>query len=155
MPQQHTRASIGYLATFSVGDTASPVNFTEMAEVKTIKPNIATIPVIDATHLQSPNATEEKLPGLIKPGTIDITGNFIGDSSQLSILGLAESRKVFPFEITAPVNEGTQVYTCAGIGFVSKYDVGSFEVSKLSEFALSIEIAGAVTETVVTPSSPL
>src|SRR5260370_38395691 len=144
-----TKASIGYLATFSVGSNASPVVFTEMAEVKTIKPNLATIPVINATHLQSPNATEEKLPGLIMPGTIELSGNFIGDTSQLNILSLAESRSVFPFKITAPINKGTQVYTLTGSGFVSKYDNGPLEPSTLNAFTMTMEIAGELTETVV------
>jgi hypothetical protein len=143
-----TKATIGYLATFWVGDASSPIAYTQMAELKSIKPNIATIPVIDATHLQSPNATQEKLPGLIAPGTVDITGNFVGDTSQLSILTMAESRSVFPFKITAPINKGTQVYTVAGSGFISKYDVGPFEASVLSAFTMSMEIAGSVTESV-------
>ena len=144
-----TQASIGYQSTFSVGSATSPITYSQMAEIKTIKPNIATIPAIDATHLQSPNATEEKLPGLIKPGTVDITGNFIGDASQLAILTLAESRVVFPFQISALVNRGAQVYTVSGFGFISKYDTGSFETSKVSEFSMSMEITGTVTETVV------
>lgn len=144
-----TKATIGYLATFSVGNTSSPIGYAPMLEVKSIKPALATIPVIDATHLLSPNATEEKLPGLIKPGTVDIGGNFVGDATQLQILTLAEGRTVFPFRITAPINSGTQVYTCTSSGFVSKYDNGPFEPSKLAEFAMSIEITGTITETVV------
>jgi hypothetical protein len=143
-----TQATIGYLATFSVGDDSSPIEYTEMLEVKTIKPNIATIPVVDATHLQSPNATQEKLPGLIQPGTVDITGNFIGDASQLQILTLAEQRSVFPFKVTAPIASGTKTYTLTGSGFISKYDNGSFEPSKVSEFAMSMEITGTVHEEV-------
>jgi hypothetical protein len=144
-----TKASIGYLATFAIGDsTVSPINYTLMAEVKSIKPSIASIPSIDATHLQSPNATEEKLPGLIKPGTVEMTGNFIGDTTQLAILGKAESRSVFPFQIKAPVNSGTQIYTLSGEGFISKYDTGPFEPSKLTEFTLTMEMTGTVTETV-------
>ncbi|HEV8189441.1 MAG TPA: phage tail tube protein [Pyrinomonadaceae bacterium] len=145
-----TKASIGYLATFAIANPAvSPLDYVQMAEVKSIKPSIASIPSIDATHLQSPNATEEKLPGLIKPGTVEMSGNFIGDTSQLSILGMAESRSVFPFKITAPINSGTQVYTLSGEGFVSKYDTGPFEPSKLTEFTMTIELTGTVTETVV------
>jgi len=144
-----TKANIGYLSTFSVGSPASPIVYSQMAEIKSIKSSIASIPVVDATHLQSPNATEEKLPGLISPGTVDITGNFTGDASQLTILTLAQGRTVFPFKITAPVNKGTQLYTLTGVGFISKYDVGPFEPSTLGEFTLSMEIAGAVTETVV------
>jgi hypothetical protein len=144
-----TKATIGYLATFFTGDASSPTTYTAMAEVKTIKPNLATIPVINATHLQSPNATEEKLPGLILPGTIDVSGNFIGDTTQLNILALATARTVFPFKITAPINSGTQVYTCVGFGFISKYDNGPLEPSVLNSFTLTIEIAGSITETVV------
>jgi hypothetical protein len=120
-----------------------------MAECKSIKPNLLTVPVIDATHLLSPNATEEKVPGLIKPGTIDISGNFIGDATQLNIATLAQARTVFPFQTTSPVNNGTQVYTVTGQGFIAKYDPGPMEPSKLIEFALSIEISGAFTQTVV------
>lgn len=143
-----TKATIGYLATFSTGSNASPIVYTQVAELKSIKPSIATIPVIDATHLLSPNATEEKLPGLIKPGTVDITGNFTGDASQLAILGLAEARTVFPFKITAPTNSGTQTYTLTGTGFISKYEHDSLEPSKLHDFTMSMEITGAVTEVV-------
>lgn len=143
-----TKATIGYESTFSIG-AGSPTAYTQMAECKSIKPNLITVPPIDATHLLSPNATEEKLPGLIKPGTIDVSGNFTGAASQLNIAALAAARTVFPFQTTSPVNSGTQVYTIASQGFISKYDPGPFEPSKLIEFALSIEISGAFTETVV------
>jgi hypothetical protein len=144
-----TKATIGYLATFSVGDSSSPTTYTAMLEVKTVKPNIMTVPVVNATHLQSPNATEEKIPGLILPGTVDVGGNFIGDATQLNILSLAKLRTVFPYKITAPCNNGTQVYTQTGSGFISKYDNGPFEPSALISFAMTIEIAGDITETVV------
>jgi hypothetical protein len=142
-----TKATIGYLSTFAIG-AGSPVTYTDMLEVKSIKPSQLTVPVIDATHLLSPNATEEKLPGLIKPGTVEVMGNFIGDTTQLDILTLAEARTVFPFRITAPVNSGTQVYTLEGNGFMSKSDNGPFEPSKLAEFSMTLEITGTFTETV-------
>ena len=143
-----TKATIGYLSEFFIGDSSSPVNYPSMLEVKSIKQNTMSVPVIDATHLLSPDATEEKLPGLIKPGTVDISGNFIGDTTQLNILALAKARTVFPFKVTAPVNKGTQTYTATGNGFISKYDNGPFEASKLGEFAMSMEITGTITETV-------
>jgi hypothetical protein len=147
-PTAPTQATIGYLGTFSVGDTASPVNFTDMLEVKTIKPNLVTVPVINATHLKSPNATEEKLPGLIMPGTVDISGNFVGDATQLNIQTLAKARTVFPWKITAPVQGGTKTYTVSGFGFVSKYDNGPIEPSALNAFTMTLEISGTITEVV-------
>ena len=144
-----TRATIGYLATFAIGNDASPSVFVMMAECKSIKPNLVTIPVINATHLQSPNATEEKIPGLIMPGTLEISGNFIGDATQLNIQMLAEGRTVFPFQCTAKVDKGTKVWTLTGLGFISKFDTGPLEPSTLNAFSLTIEITGTMTVTVV------
>jgi hypothetical protein len=109
-----SKANTGYKATFSVGDSASPTDYTQMAELASIKPSNFSIPAIDTTHLQSPNATEEMIPGLIKPGTIALSGNFTGDTSQLNISQLAQTQSVFPWKITSPINKGTQVYTAIG-----------------------------------------
>ena len=144
-----TRAVIGYLAQFFTGDASSPTVYTSVLEVKSIKPSNYTVPAIDATHLLSPNATEEKLPGLIKPGTVTVMGNFIGDATQLNITTLAEARTVFPWKMTAPVDSGTKTYTLSGTGFVSKYETGPYEASKLNEFTFDLEITGTITETVV------
>lgn len=143
-----TKATIGYLGQFYTGDGASPPNYTPMLEVKSIKPLHLTVPALDATHLLSPNATEEKLPGLIKPGTIEITGNFVGDTTQLNILALAQARTVFPFKYTAPVNSGTQTYTLSGTGFIAKYDNGPAEPNKINDFTMTMEITGTLTEAV-------
>lgn len=139
-----TKAAIGYLGTFNMG---SPLAAT--LEIKHIQISGVNIPAIDATHLLSPNATEEKLPGLIKPGTIEITGNFIGDATQLLFLTDAKARTVFAWSVTAPVNAGTQVYTLSGSGFVGDYSHGAIEPSKVHEFTVKIEISGALTEAVV------
>src|ERR1700679_3262610 len=96
-----SKANTGYKATFGIGDSASPIDYTPMAELASIKPSNFTIPAIDTTHLQSPNATEEMIPGLIKPGAIAITGNFTGDSSQLNIGQLAQSQAIFPWKVTS------------------------------------------------------
>ncbi len=140
-----TKAGIGYGTIFSI-------NGTPVLECKTVKTSLFTVPSIDATHLLSPNRTEEKLPGIIKPGTAELSGNFIGDASQLQILTLAIATppdNVFDFSIAAPINSGTQTYTVSGTGFFGKYDTGPFEVSKLIEFAATMEITGTITETVV------
>ena len=140
-----TKSTIGYGTTFSINGTA-------VAECKTLKTSLFTVPSIDSTHLLSPDRTEEKTPGIIKPGTCELSGNFIGDATQLAILPLAIAAppdNVFDFAISAPINSGTQTYTVSGRGFFSKYDTGPFEVSKLIEFAATIEVTGTITETVV------
>ena len=144
-----SKANTGYKATFGIGNNASPIGFTIMAELASIKPSNFSIPAIDTTHLQSPNATEEMIPGLIKPGTIALSGNFTGDTSQLNISQLAQTQSVFPWKITSPINKGTQVYTAIGFGFIAKYETGPFEPNKKIDFAADIQITGNITETVV------
>jgi len=145
-----SKANTGYLATFSVGDdTVSPISYVAIAEIASIKPSNYSVPSIDTTHLQSPNATEEMIPGLLKPGTIALTGNFTGDATQLNITTLAEAQTVFPWKITARVNNKTQVYTATGYGFVAKYDTGPFEPNKKIDFTADFQITGTITETVV------
>lgn len=140
-----TLAAIGYLATLSIGNTASPIVYTAIAEIKSITPNLATVPAVDATHLQSPNATEEMLPGLVKPGTLDFTGNFTGDATQLAILTDMTSRTVYPFQVTWKTAAGVKTATLTGQGFFTKFDVAAIEASKVVEFTAAIQITGSET----------
>lgn len=144
-----TLASIGYQALFLIGDNSSPINYTPISEVKSCKPSLLTVPEIDVTHLQSPNATEEKIPGLVKTGTVELSGNFLADASQLNITTMAQARTIFPFKITSNVQQGAKVYTLVGRGFFSKYDNGPFEPSKAQEFTATITLTGPYTETAV------
>ena len=138
-----TRGTIGYLGTFNMGSPLAPV-----LEVKRIRINPVDVPSVDFTHLVSPNATSELKPGIIKPGTIEVDGNFIGDATQLAFLTDAQARTVFAFSVTAPVDNGTKVYTASGSGFVSTYSHGDIEVDKPHEFSVKIQMTGALTEAV-------
>ncbi len=144
-----SRANTGNTAVFYIGTVASPGSYNAMLEVKSIKPAQVSVPQVDTTHLLSPNATEEFIPGLIKPGLNSIAGNFIGDTSQLSLLALAQAQTVFSWKITAPVDKGSKVYTCTGIGYIAKYENGPFEQNKAIEYMADVQISGTITETVV------
>src|SRR6185436_19531009 len=134
-------------AEFSISANVVPLAYEPMAEIASIKPSNYSVPSIDTTHLKSPDATEEMIPGLIKPGTIALSGNFIGDESQRNITTLARAQTVFPWKITAPVNTGTQLYTVIGTGFITKYETGPFEANKKIDFAADLQITGTITET--------
>lgn len=144
-----SRATTGNLGVFSIGSVASPFSYNPVLEVKSIKGNQVSVPQVDTTHLLSPNATEEFIPGLIKPGAISIAGNFIGDASQLSILALAEGQTLIFWKFTAKVDNGTKTYTCNGVGYISKYDNGPFEQNKAIEFAMEVQITGTINESTV------
>jgi hypothetical protein len=149
-----SKANVGYKATFEVGDLSSPTTYTQIAEVKSIKSFEMTTPVIDVSHLQSPNFTQEKRPGMIQPGTVELSGNFTGDASQLTILGLQQTGEVFPFRVQAPVNNNTETYQYVGTAFISKYTPGTFETTKVNEFTITMEVTGFVTESVINTPLP-
>lgn len=141
-------AVTGYGARFYLGTAASPFSYNISTEIRSINKQDYTIPPVEVTHLLSDNSTEEMIPGLIKPGTLDITGNFIGDAAQLSITPLAAALATCFWKITCPVQSSAKTYTATGRGFIVKYQVGPFEKNKAIDFALTLQITGAVTETV-------
>ncbi len=98
-----TSASIGHTSTFLIGNDASPVVYTAVAEVYDITPPSDTMDVIDATHMTSPSFTREFIAGLIDPGEASFEMNFIpgvgGDLAIQALRGLREKKNlriVFP-----------------------------------------------------------
>lgn len=148
MPQGPSQANTGYLGTFSTGTNASPPVYTAMAEIGSIKLTRYTVPEINCTHLLSPNTTEELTPGLLMPGTIELSGNFIGDATQLAIDALAQAQTVFPFKVTTPVQNRIKTATLTGLCFLTKNEIGPVEPNKKLDFSVSAHCSGFVTCTV-------
>lgn len=144
-----SQAATGYLATFAIGTLSSPVTFPPLVEVKSFDPDYLNVPQVPTSHLQSPNNTEEFVPGMIKPGVISIAGSFIGDPTQLNLSTLAQNQTVFTWKIIAPMKRGTATYTATGTGYIAKYKPGPFENNKAIDFMGQVQISGNYTETVV------
>lgn len=135
-----SEANSGYLGTFSVG---SPL--TALVEVKHINLSKYTIPKLSRTHLLSLNTTEEYTPGLLDPGIVECSGNFIGTVDQLDTLDtLAQNQTVFGWAFTMPVQNRSKTTTFTGTGFIVKNDIGPIEANRVIEYALSIQVAGFV-----------
>ncbi len=139
-----TQAVIGYNSKFWTGVAGSPIAYTAVAEVNQIDLQDYTVSEIDATHLTSPSSTEEVIPGLIKTGTIDIMGNYIGDSTQQNLDSLAVGRTVFPFKVTTPAS-GSTTLTVTGTGFFIKMQKGPIEPNKKTEFKATVKVSGVLT----------
>lgn len=143
-----SKANAGYLATFLLGSSASPPVYTAVLEIKTFTLDLLTMPEIPTTHLLSVLNTEEFIPGMIKPGKVTASGNFIGDATQLMITTLAQAQTIFPFQVIAPVQREVKTYTVSCQGFIVGYKPGPFENNKAIEFSVDIQLTGAYTETV-------
>lgn len=138
-----SQANAGYLSTFLIGSPPAAV-----AEVRSFSLDLISMAEIATTHLLSPNNTEEFIPAMIKPGKVSITGNFIGDATQLQFTTLAQAQTIFAFSCKVPVQRNTKTYTCTLSGFVASYKPGPFENNKAIDFAAEIQLTGAYTEAV-------
>jgi hypothetical protein len=143
-----SKAQLGYGATFNIG-SGSPVTYSPMIEISSISFADYTIAEIDVTTLTSPNTTEEAIPGMIKLGNIEMTGNFIGDATQMNVDTLAIARTVFAWQITAPMTIGT--FSVQGHGFITKKEIGPMEPNKKVDFKVSVRATGTLTYT-ITPA---
>lgn len=140
-------ANDAYLATFYIGTVASPDSYNTILEIKSFNPDFGTVPKVPTTHLLSPSATEEFSPGLIEPGTVEVTANLIFDSTQQGLTPLMQGQVLFTWKIVAPVQRKTKTYTATGTGFLNKYKPGPFEANKAIDLMFGFQITGVYTET--------
>jgi hypothetical protein len=140
-------ANSGYGTTFSVS-ASSPVTFVAVAEITMITKRNFSVPSINVTNLLSPNTTEELIPGITAPGTVDLEGNFIGDTTQLQFVTLAQAETVFYFQIKAPMQRSAKTLTSTGTCFVTTYETGPFDSTKKIDFKVTLQVTGAVQEVV-------
>lgn len=103
-----TAARIGYGAKFELS-TDGGTTFEELAEVYDITPPSDSVDVIDATHMQSPDATREFILGLRDPGECSMEMNFIpGNDADTTLQAVRSARERITCRITFPT-QGTEV----------------------------------------------
>jgi hypothetical protein len=141
-----SQANTGYYAQIKFGTIASPFSYSAILEIKSFKPSYFTVPEVPTTHLLSPLYTEEFFPGMLKPGTFDLSGNFLGTPDQLAFTLLAQAQDILAWQVLAPVQRNTKTYTATGYGFITEYSPGPFENNKPVEFTAKLQITGYVTE---------
>lgn len=97
-----TQASLGYGSVFAVS-TDDGATYVDLAEISNITPPSATIDMVDATHMQSPNADREFIIGLNDPGSASFDMNFIpGSAADLKIQAVKAARARVKCRITFP-----------------------------------------------------
>lgn len=143
--QYASQANTGGQSTIEIGDSSSPPTYTALLEVKNFTIGGSTMSQIDVTHLLSPGNVGERIPGRLQPGTISITGNFIGDATQLSIATAIAGRSEFPVRIKGPVQRLAKTLTVTGTGFFGKFDIGPFDSDKAIDYSADINLTGTST----------
>lgn len=97
-----TGARIGYGSTFSVSTDGGSV-YTALAEVTSITPPSDNLDIIDATSMDSANATREFIVGLNDPGNCSLEMNFIpGSAGDQKLIQIRDARVAVYCKIVFP-----------------------------------------------------
>jgi hypothetical protein len=98
-----TDARIGYGTTFALGGLLLTDPFVKIAEVYNVTPPSETIDTIDASHMESPDAVREFIPGMVDPGECSYEMNFVpGSPSETAIIAARRLRQAVFSRITFP-----------------------------------------------------
>lgn len=120
-----TAAKHAYGSRLYVTDSAgSPMTFTLVEGVTSVKPGGGSTAAIKVTQLDSPGAHEQKIPGMRDTSPVTFAGNWIPtDPGQQRLAALQASRDVTTFRVVAPNDEGSPETTWEYTGFVSGFSV--------------------------------
>lgn len=139
-----SQATDGAGSTLEVGDGASPEIFTAIAEITTITPGAMSTESIETTHLLSPNAHKEKIPGLRDTGAFGLDGNWLPEDDTQSntaspggLVYLARTRAVRNFRIVLG-NSGSPSIAWPFRGFVDNFQPGPLSIGAKKAFKASI-----------------
>lgn len=129
----------GYGAQLMVGDGASPEGFDAIADVMSITPGDMSTVAIDKTHLRSPGAHREKMPGLRDSGPFTCELNWRPDHESQSnagggagsfasggLVSMWRARTVHNFKIV--LNDESPAIEWPFRGFISKFQPGQIGI---------------------------
>jgi hypothetical protein len=154
-------AFIGYGTELRVGQGDSPETFVAIADVVSITPGDMTTPVIDKTHLRSPDRHREKLATIRDSGPFTIAGNYRpghgshtvgggdGFDANRSLVSLWRDVTEANFEIELP-GDAAGGGSPNGIilsfrGVVTKYQIGQIGLDTKVDFTAEITPLAAYT----------
>ncbi len=135
---------LGYGAALWVGDESSPIGFSKVAYVTKITPGAMTTAAADRTHLQSPEAHREKMPGIRDTGPFGLEGNWVPDDPSQSndpggspesggLVYLARTRAVRDFKIILADDTEWPFR-----GFISSFQPGEIGIENVAKFTAEI-----------------
>jgi hypothetical protein len=140
----------GYGAQIMVGDGASPEVFEAIAAVTSITPGEMSTADIIRTHLRSPDAHQEHMPGMRDSGPFALTGTWLPNEQSQSntgggsgafasggMIALWRARTTHNFKIV--VNDGSPETEWPFRGYVAGFQPGEIGIDDKISFTASIQ----------------
>ena len=139
-----TSAAAGVGSEFRLGNSASPIVYTKVAEILSISGPEVTAEEIDVTSLDSTGGFKEYITGLKDGGTVSLEANWIkGNAQQLSMRDAVASGASQNLQIAfADSPQTIATFT----GKVTSFGMGADPTSQLKA-NFSVRISGSITWT--------
>ena len=136
-------AYVGRGCKFSVQTSVSPSTYTEIGQISKWDMSGVKSSLAEITNLDSPSAFIERIPTVIDPGEITITGILNPANTSISnLLTLCQAQTLSVFDML--LSDG--VTNIRFSGYVTEYaPVSSVEPTKALTFSAKITITGPVT----------
>lgn len=147
-PTDFDDAIHGYGARLEVKQLGSPEDYVPIAYLTSITPGKMSTGTIKRTNLLSPEAHEQKMPGIRDTGPFGFDGNFVPkDETQGSgtdgLLGIWTARGVRDFRVV--LADGSPESAFVFVGWISALNVGKMENDKAIPFSGEITVTEAPT----------
>lgn len=137
-----TVGTSGFGTLLKRGDGTSNETFTTVLEVVNISGPGETLELIDATHMESPNAYREYIPSLLDSGEITFDLNFLpGNATQTVLRTDLTNRTKRNWKL---VFTDSALTTYVFAGYVTSHEPGAQIDDKLS-CSVTIKVTGPVT----------
>lgn len=116
---------------------------TEVKETTSINVDLGTVDDVDITNNNSPDYTEESVPGIIRGGMVDIEGNFVPtDTGQAALITALQARTNNLALVVTLIDTGAATFT--GVGMVKSFKQTNPATGKAG-FTCSIKVRGKLT----------
>lgn len=128
---------------FAAFGTTLTYGGTQVKELTNISLSLGTTDDIDITNHDSPDDTEEFVPGIIRVGTIEIEGNFVPtDAGQAALITALQARTAPAAVVVTLADTGAATFT--GTAYVKRFEPGAPVAGKTS-FSASLKASGKIT----------
>jgi hypothetical protein len=141
----------GYGTLLKVGSGTSPETFATVAAVKRIKPPAERTADIDVSHLESPNARRQNIPGMRSGDKLQVGGLYLPQNATQGNTGrglikLQRDRTIANFQIVFSDDDQS---VWAITGYVSLFDPGEAGLDAAVEFSAEITLTEDSTPPVI------
>ena len=140
-------ARIGYKSKLAYEDSPGSATYTEIANLRTVKPGDPQADEVEFTNQDSLAFRKEFMLTMIDGGSVTCEGNYLPENAtHLNLRALRDSQAMTNWRINIrDATSGAVIQTITFPGQVKSFTLGELAPNSLQTFSLSVRVSGAET----------